>query len=34
MTRIERRIPTAFFGRVREILESARASVARSVNTA
>lgn len=34
MTRIERRIPTAFFGRVREILESARAGVARSVNTA
>lgn len=33
-TRIERRIPTAFFGRVREILESARAGVARSVNTA
>ncbi len=34
MTPIERRIPSAFFGRVRDILESARAGVARSVNSA
>lgn len=34
MTPAQRRIPTAFFGRVREILELTRAGVARSVNTA
>ena len=33
MTPIERRIPSAIFGRVRDILESARAGVARSVNS-
>ena len=34
MTPVQRRIPTAFFGRVREILELTRTGVARSVNTA
>ncbi len=34
MTPVQHRIPTAFFGRVREILELTRTGVARSVNTA